>query len=108
MRDKVVPHVLWITLACAIPACGDEAAMRDSTAAEASAGAADSASDSSPGATPARGSSSPAPTSSSSAPPVAGRPACDRPVRVTYYARGGVPDQYIVTFGGMNGAPADS
>jgi hypothetical protein len=29
-------------------------------------------------------------------------------VTVTYYARGGVPDEFIVTFGGMNGAPADS
>ncbi len=37
-----------------------------------------------------------------------GRPACDQPVTVTYYARGGVPDEFIVTFGAMNGAPADS
>ena len=43
-----------------------------------------------------------------SSPPVPGRPACARPVTVTYYARGGVPDEFIVTFGGMNGAPADS
>ena len=35
-------------------------------------------------------------------------PACRRPVSVTYYARGGVPDEFIVTFGGMNGAPADA
>jgi hypothetical protein len=39
---------------------------------------------------------------------VAGRPACERPVAVTYYARGGVANEFIVTFGGMNGAPADS
>lgn len=35
-------------------------------------------------------------------------PACRRPVAVTYYARGGVPDEFIVTFGRMNGAPADA
>jgi hypothetical protein len=29
-------------------------------------------------------------------------------VTVTYYARGGVPDEFIVTFGRMNGAPADT
>jgi hypothetical protein len=29
-------------------------------------------------------------------------------VAVTYFARGGVPDEFIVTFGGMNGAPADA
>ena len=27
---------------------------------------------------------------------------------MTYYARGGAPDEFIVTFGKMNGAPADS
>ena len=27
---------------------------------------------------------------------------------MTYYARGGVPDEFIVTFGRLNGAPADS
>ena len=48
------------------------------------------------------------PGSPASPPPVAGRPACARPVPVTYYARGGVPDRFIVTFGGMNGAPADA
>lgn len=35
-------------------------------------------------------------------------PECRRPVAVTYYARGGVADEFIVTFGGMNGAPADA
>ena len=44
--------------------------------------------------------------------PVAGShasvPACRRPVAVTYYARGGIADEFIVTFGGMNGAPADA
>ena len=35
-------------------------------------------------------------------------PACPRPVAVTYYARGGIADEFIVTFGGMNGAPADA
>jgi len=43
-----------------------------------------------------------------STPAVPGRPACSNPVTVTYYARGGVPDEFIVTFGRMNGAPADT
>ena len=66
---------------------------------------ADSASDSTP-VTP----STPAPpeAASGSSAPVAGRPACARPVAVTYYARGGVPDEFIVTFGAMNGANADT
>jgi hypothetical protein len=29
-------------------------------------------------------------------------------VSVTYYARGGIADEFIVTFGGLNGAPADT
>ena len=99
-------HVVWMMTVMTVACARDDTPSGDTTAASDSASTPASASDiarpagAQPGAAsrPAAGE----PT------PVAGRPACDRPVTVTYYARGGVPDEFIVTFGAMNGAPADS
>ncbi len=112
MRALTVHRYLaWVSI-IAVAACADRApgadSPRDSTVPTA-ATSAPSDSGRTPGTAPApaAGAQPNVPNSDASL-PAAGRPACPRPVPVTYYARGGVANEFIVTFGEMNGANADA
>ena len=114
MRGSARPLLSWLTI-LALAACADRAPGSDSgrdSAGPVPAGA-DAArtpgAASTPAATPATTPATPPNTrdSHSGAPVVAGRPACARPVPVSYYSRGGVADEFIVTFGALDGANAD-
>jgi hypothetical protein len=109
----IPPSWRW-TLALAVVACSrDDAPAADSLAVSPSGSpsvAATPSVDSSAASRAATGTSTPVvpPTKPRIADSHANIPTCRRPVAVTYYARGGVPEEFIVTFGGMNGAPADA
>ena len=104
------PLLAWLAIA-ALVACADRTPGADSardSAGPVTAGA-DSGRKAGAASTPAA-TAAPQPNTRDShagAPVVAGRPACARPVPVSYYARGGVADEFIVTFGALNGANAD-
>jgi hypothetical protein len=106
MRTAAVHPFLALMAIIAAAACADRApgadSVRDSVATPAPSDSAGAA-----GSTPTSAGAQPNTRASQAAPP-AGRPACAKPVTVTYYARGGVPDEFIVTFGGKNGANADA
>ena len=108
------PLLAWLSIV-ALAACADRAPRADS--ARDSAGPVTAGPDSAPASGSAsKAAATPASTpaaqpntrdSHAGAPIVAGRPACARPVPVSYYARGGVADEFIVTFGALDGANAD-
>ena len=102
--------VVVTAIACTAENRSAESAAGDSTsAADASRASRDSAPvfGANPAGSPSAG-SPPAPAK----PPIidshASVPPCPKPVSVTYYARGGIPDEFIVTFGGLNGVQADT
>jgi hypothetical protein len=110
MRASTVrPVVVWV-IAIAAAACSGDRKQTAETAGDSTA-ATVSASPPAPAANPANATSStpqPKPANPRIVDSHASVPECRRPVPVTYYARGGVPDEFIVTFGAMNGAPADA
>ena len=105
--------VTLAVLSAAVGCIRDEAPVTDTAAAAAASDTNTARRDSAPASrTPAArpdsaGTALPSDTRTPT-PVVVGRPACARPVTVTYYARGGVADVFVVTFGAMGGAPADS
>ena len=105
------PLLAWLTIV-AVAACADRApgsdSARDSAAPPSGGAESGRARGDAPGAPPATAAQPNSRDSHAGTPVVAGRPACARPVPVTYYARGGVADEFIVTFGSMNGANADA
>ena len=105
MRTAAVHPFLALMAIIAAGACADRAPGADS--------ASDSAAPPAAASPEAAGAAGTTPTSAAGVQPNArdshaSAPPCAKPVTVTYYARGGVPDEFIVTFGGRNGANADA